>query len=405
MMSFDDALAVVLAAFQPLPAEVVSLDAGLGRVLAEDLAARTDHPPADVSAMDGYAIRAADVVGAPRIKLRLVGRVAAGATFSGRLAAGEAVRVFTGAPLPAGSDCVIVQERATEREGTVVIEGAPTPGRWIRRQGQDFSRGDILLEAGRRLTSRHIALAAAMDAPWLRVRRKPRVAVLPTGDELVRPGERRNDSQLVESGGTACIQLLRAWGAEPFLLGIARDDDDELAGMVAAAAGCDLLITIGGVSVGDRDLVRRVLDSAGFKADFHGVAMRPGKPLLFGRLGSVPVLGLPGNPVSAWVTALLFACPAVGAMLGMDPAGLTPETAICCDDLPENDNRRDHLRARLERQSGGETMARVLTGQDSAMVRSLATADGLIIRPPLAPPLRSGGRVPILRFDNPPGNI
>ena len=411
MISFDDALTVVLAAFQPLPAEVVSLDTGLGRVLAEDLAARTDHPPADVSAMDGYAIRAADVVGAPGTKLRLVGRVTAGAAFSGRLAEGEAVRVFTGAPLPAGSDCVIVQERAREerateeRETTVVIEGAATAGRWIRRRGQDFSRGDILLAAGRRLTSRHIGLAAAMDAPWLKVRRRPRVAILPTGDELVRPGERRNDLQLVESGGIACAQLLRAWGAEPVPLGLARDDGAELAEMVAAAAGCDLLITIGGVSVGDRDLVRRVLDSAGFEADFHGVAMRPGKPLLFGRLDSLAVLGLPGNPVSAWVTALLFACPAVGAMLGLDPAGLTPETAICGDDLPENDNRRDHLRARLERRGDGETMARVLAGQDSAMVLSLATADGLIIRPPLAPALRSGERVPVLRFATSPGDV
>jgi molybdopterin molybdotransferase len=405
MNSFDDALAMVLDAFRPLPAEIVGLHAGLGRALAEDVASRTDHPPADVSAMDGYALRAADVADKPEARLRLIGRAAAGAAFPGRLAAGEAVRIFTGAQLPDGADSIVIQERAQERDGTVLVEGAPMIGRWIRRRGQDFSRGDILLQAGRRLTSRHLALAAAMDAPWLKVRRKPRVAVLSTGDELVRPGERRTEAQLVESGGTACATLLRAWGAEPVVLGIARDDDDELAAMIRMADGCDLLITIGGVSVGDPDRVRRVLDAAGFKANFHGVAIRPGKPLLFGRLGTLPVLGLPGNPVSAWVTGLLFGCPAVGIMLGLNPPGLTPGTAVCGDDLPGNDGRRDHLRATLSRQVSGETAARVLPGQDSAMIHTLARADGLIIRPPLAPPVKAGERVPILRFKMPEGDI
>ena len=379
LMPFEDALAVVLAAFRPLPAEIVGLQAALGRVLAEDLVARVSHPPANVSSMDGYAVHAVDVAGgAEPATLRLIGRAAAGANFPGTLAAGEAVRIFTGARLPAGADAIVIQEHAEERDGTVWVERAATAGRWIRRLGQDFTAGDVLLRTGRRLTSRDVGLAAAMDVPWLAVRRNPRIAVLSTGNELVRPGERRTEAQLVESGGIACAQLLRAWGAEPIPLGIARDDPRDLATMFRAAHGCDLLITIGGVSVGDLDLVRRVLDADGFEAAFHRVAMRPGKPLLFGRLGAVPVLGLPGNPVSAWVTALLFACPAVGTMLGLDPAGLVAEGALSGDDLPANDERRDHLRATLRRDATGELVASVLPG----------------------PPVGAGERIGVLRLDN-----
>ena len=400
LVAFEDALAAVLAAFRPLPPEIVSLSAALGRVLADDLAARASHPPADVSAMDGYAVRAADV-SSERVpaKLRLIGRAAAGADFCGILKAGEAVRIFTGARLPAGADAIVIQEHAEEQDGTVFIGRPASLGRWIRRFGQDFTAGEVLLRAGRRLTSRDVGLAAAMDVPWLVVRRKPHIAVLSTGDELVRPGERRTEDQLVDSGGIACAQLLRAWGAEPISLGIARDDPCELATMFRAAHGCDLLITIGGASVGELDLVRRVLDADGFEASFHRVAMRPGKPLLFGRLGAVPVLGLPGNPVSAWVTALLFACPAVGTMLGRDPPGLTPELVLSGNDLPANDERRDHLRATLRRRSQGELVADVLPGQDSAMIRTLADADCLVLRPPSAPPVHAGERVSVLRLD------
>lgn len=398
MIPFDEALALVLAAFQPMPAEIVGLQAALGRVLAEDLAARVDHPFADVSAMDGYAVRAADVTEAGA-RLRLVGRTTAGHAFAGELAPGETVRILTGARLPDGADAIVIQEDTEERDATVTVNRAPTIGRWIRRRGQDFALGQHLLRAGRRLTSRDLGLAAAMDIPWLPVRRRPRVGVLSTGDELVRPGERRHDAQLVESGGMACAELLRAWGAEPIPLGIAGDDRGALARMISAAEGCDILITIGGVSVGDLDLVRRVLESDGFEAVFHRVAMRPGKPLLFGRRGPMPVFGLPGNPVSAWVTALLFVCPAVGRLLGLDPPGPVPELAISASALPANDNRRDHLRATLRRAVAGELEVTALTGQDSAMVRTLSIADALIIRPPLAPPVNRGEHVHVVRLD------
>lgn len=403
MISFEAALAMVLAGFRPLPEEIVALDAALGRVLATDLAARVSHPPFDASAMDGYAVRSADVpAGRLPATLRLAGTSAAGAGFSGSLAAGEAVRILTGAPLPDGADAIVIQEHAEKLEDAVRIGRAATPGRWIRRAGQDFFAGDVLLRAGRLLTSRDVGLAAAMNIPWLAVRRRPRVGILVTGDELVRPGEMPGTTGLIESGGTACGALMRSCGAEVLALGIARDDPAELVHLLRSAAGCDLLLTIGGVSVGDLDLMAPVLADVGFSASFHRVAMRPGKPLLFGRMGDVPVLGLPGNPVSAWVTALLFARPAVGALLGLDPPAPSTLPALAGAPLAANDERRDHLRAVLSRDAGGDLTATVLSGQDSAMIRPLAAADCLVIRPPHAPPVAVGGSIEVLRLDDPP---
>ncbi len=399
MIPFEAALALVLAAFRPLPAEIVSLDGALGRVLAEDVIARVSHPPFDASAMDGYAVRSADVpAGRLPVTLPVVGQAVAGAGFGGPLAAGQAVRILTGAPLPAGADAVVIQEHTEKLDGAVRIGRAATPGRWIRRAGQDFAAGEMLLRAGRRLTSRDIGLAAAMNVPWLAVRRRPRIAVLATGDELARPGETPGAAGLIESGGAACGALMRACGAEVLALGIARDDPAELAHRLRAAAGCDLLLTIGGVSVGDLDLMAPALADVGFTAAFHRVAMRPGKPLLFGRMGDTPVLGLPGNPVSAWVTALLFARPAVGTLLGLDPPAPPAEVARAGAAIAGNDERRDHLRAALSRDGPGALTATVLSGQDSAMIRPLAAADCLVVRPPHAPPVAAGGAIEILRL-------
>ena len=399
MIPFEAALALVLGAFRPLPAEIVPLDGALGRVLAEDVVARVSHPPFDASAMDGYAVRAADVpAGRLPVTLLVVGQAVAGAGFAGPLAAGQAVRILTGAPLPAGADAIVIQEHAEKLDGAVRIGRPATPGRWIRRAGQDFAAGEVLLRTGRRLTSRDVGLAAAMNVPWLAVRRRPRVAVLATGDELVRPGEAPGPAGLVESGGAACGALMRACGAEVLALGIARDDPAELTSRLRAAAGCDLLLTIGGVSVGDLDLMAPALADVGFDAAFHRVAMRPGKPLLFGRMGGTPVLGLPGNPVSAWVTALLFARPAVGILLGLDPPAPPAEVARAGTAIAGNDERRDHLRAVLSREGSGELTATVLSGQDSAMISPLAAADCLVIRPPHAPPVAAGGAIEILRL-------
>jgi molybdopterin molybdotransferase len=393
----DQAIAVVVAAFQPLPPEVVGLEAASGRVLAEDLTAGLTQPPTDVSAMDGYAVRSEDVREVPAT-LRLIGQSAAGACFSRSVGPGEAVRIFTGASVPAGADAIVIQENAEQRQGQVLISEAACSGTYIRRKGQDFSSGDVLLRAGRRLSPRDIGLAAAMNLAWLPVRRKPRVALLATGNELVMPGEAIGPDRIVSSAGFAVAAFIRRFGAEPMALGIARDDENSLREMLQRARGADLLITIGGASVGDFDLVRRALGATGFDLEFQKVAMQPGKPLIFGRLGHLPVLGLPGNPVSAAVTSLLFAKPAIERMLGMVHKARIAATARLARDLPANGERQGYLRATLSRTLEGELLARPFDSQDSSLQRLLAAADCLVVRSPNAPSARAGERVAIVEF-------
>src|SRR5512132_181608 len=402
MISVEEAVAAVVAAFRPLPAEIVGLEAALGRVLAEEVAARLSQPPADVSAMDGYAVRAEDVRALPTT-LRLIGRSAAGAGYPGVVGPGEAVRIFTGAPMPSGADAVVIQEETERRDAEVLFREIARRGRHMRRKGEDFAKGDRPLRAGRRLSARDIGLAAAMNTPWLPVRRKPRVAVIATGDELVMPGEPLGPDQIVCSASFGIAGYLRGFGAEPLPLGIARDDEESLAAMLAAARGADLLLTIGGASVGDFDLVRRALGRTGFDLGFHKVAVRPGKPLIFGRAGELVVLGLPGNPVSAAVTLLLFARPAIEAMLGVVRVACGEPTARLGRDLPANGERQDYPRATLARNPDGDLVPNPFDRQDSSMQRLFAAADCLVVRPPRAAPARAGERVTIVALgDDPP---
>ena len=397
MISVEEATRRVLDGAQPLPAETVGLSDGLGRILAEDVAARVTQPWAAISAMDGFAVRSADVRGAPA-RLRVVGEVPAGGRFSEALAPGECVRIFTGAPLPDGSDAIVIQEDA-ERDGDAMLVREPVaPGRYVRPAGLDFSAGDILLRAGDVLTARRIGLAAAMNVPWLAVRRRPRVALLATGDEIVRPGETIGPSQIVSSNAFALAALVRACGGEPVDLGIARDDRASLLRLAGAARGADVLITTGGASVGEHDLVREVLVEAGMTLDFWRIAMRPGKPLMFGRLAEAAVLGLPGNPVSALVCSMLFARPLVFRLLGLPGGREAPETARLGRDLPANDRRQDYLRSTAARDDTGQTVATPFDLQDSSVLTRLAASDGLVVRPPHAPPARRGDPVPFLRF-------
>lgn len=407
MLTVAEALARMLADMHPVAAEIVGLTQAYGRVLAEDVGARCTQPPRAVSAMDGYAVRAADVAAAP-VSLRVIGEAAAGGGFAGVVGAGEAVRIFTGGPLPAGADTVVIQEHTRQehsrRTGAagdkVVVETPAAAGRHIRPAGLDFREGETLLRAGRRLTARDVALAAGMNVPWLAVRRRPRVACVATGDELVRPGEPLRPQAILNANGPLLAGLIRAWGGEAIDLGIAGDDETALRDAGRAARGADLLVSSGGASVGARDLVRPALEAAGLVVAFHGVAMRPGKPILFGHLADLPVLGLPGNPVSAGVGACVFLKPALAALLGLarnPPAG--DETALAGCDLPANAARQDYLRARLERDHNGRLVATPLARQDSAMLRDFADADCLMVRPPHAGPLDAGDPVPILRFD------
>ena len=400
MTPVAEAIATIVAGFSPLPTESVSLSEALGRVLAADVAAGLNNPPSDVSAMDGYAVRAADVATTPAI-LEQIGESAAGQGFSGSVGAGQCVRIFTGAPVPEGADAIVIQED-TEADGTrITMKEAPVPGRWIRRAGMDFAEGDVLLRAGIRLTGRHLGLIAAMNRPEVTVYRKPRVAILATGDELVLPGEDVGPDQIVSSNGVALVAYVREMGGEPIDLGIARDTLASLTEKLAAAKEADLLVTIGGASVGDHDLVQKALGGEGFELNFYRVAMRPGKPLIFGRMGDVPVLGLPGNPVSVGVTSLLFLKPAIETMLGL-PSETRTETALLGRDLGANDQRQDYLRSTLRFDGDGNRVATPFERQDSAMLARFAEADCLVVRAPFAPPARAGETVEILVLPSTP---
>ncbi len=396
LLSVQEARDRVLANLSPVGAETVALPEAFGRVLAADVHARLTQPPADVSAMDGYALRAADAAAGAR--LRVVGAAPAGRPFDGTLKWGEAVRLFTGSVIPPGADCVLLQEDAQAEAETVVVGEAPRAGQHIRRQGQDFSAGDLLLPAGRRLGARDVGLAAAGNHPWLTVHRRPRVAVLATGDELSLPGEQVGDGGIVSSNAHCLAALVREAGAEATVLPVAGDTAAEIAVAAAGARGADMLVTTGGASVGDHDLVQAGLGGLGFRLAFWKIAMRPGKPMIFGDLGGMPVLGLPGNPVSAFVCAVLFLLPALARLGGLAVCGPAEETAVLGAPVRENDHRADHLRATLAKSAGGGWVATPFERQDSALLRALAGADALVLRAPFASALDIGATVKIIRL-------
>ncbi|WP_119301002.1 molybdopterin molybdotransferase MoeA [Dongia deserti] len=396
MISVEEAIERIERAFAPLGAELVSLDRALGRVLAEPLEARLTQPPADVSAMDGYAVRAADVKTLP-VRLKITQRIAAGQPPSGAIGDGEAARIFTGAQVPPGADTIVIQENCDEADDHLTVrEGRRALGQHIRKAGLDFATGDIALHSGRRLTARDISLAAAMNRPWLTVRRRPRIALLSTGDELVNPGDPVGPAQIIGSNGIGLAAMVHAFGGEPVNLGIARDNLEDLDRAIETALGFDALVTSGGASVGEHDLVQTALTERGMQLDFWKIAMRPGKPLMFGALGALKVLGLPGNPVSSIVTALLFLKPAIERMLGL--AGLEParEVALLGKDMPANDTRQDYVRARLVTNAEGQKVATPFSPQDSAMLSLIARADCLIVRKPHAPAAKAGDTIDII---------
>jgi molybdopterin molybdotransferase len=392
LLAVEAAVRRLLEGVAPRETEDVLLSNAGGRLLAADLAARRTQPPFPASAMDGYALRAADArIGA---RLRVVGASRAGERFAGSFGTGEAVRIFTGAPVPEGADAILIQENA-ERDGDrIMVAEAVEPGRFIRRAGLDFCAGDVLLRAGRGLDSRAIALAAAMDYPTVPARRRPRVAILANGDELVPPGTAAGPDQIISSNSIGLAALVRECGGEPLDLGIAPDRQEAIAASVDRAAGADILVITGGASVGEHDLVQAALASKGMALDFWRIAMRPGKPLMVGRLGAMQVLGLPGNPVSTLVCAQVFLKPLIAAMLGL-PQGGNMETARLGTTMPANDSRQDYVRARISAE-GDERIVTPFPVQDSSMLATFAAADALIIRPAHAPPAAAGERVPIL---------
>ncbi|MDX1580286.1 MAG: molybdopterin molybdotransferase MoeA [Alphaproteobacteria bacterium] len=395
MISVEDATRRILSACPLLPAETVSLSQAAGRVLATDVAARRMQPPCDVSAMDGYAVRAGDCAKVP-VELKMVGEAPAGGLFQGELEAGTAVRIFTGGPVPPGADSIILQED-TEADGTrITVQEAPSYGQHIRRTGIDFAEGEVMLRAGRRLSPFDIGLLASMNVPWVRVQRRPRVALLATGDELVMPGETPGPAQVISSNSIALKALCASAGAETTDLGIAADNRTALASLAEGAAGHDVLVTIGGASVGDRDLVKQVLGEGGLDIDFWKIAMKPGKPLIFGQFQDALMLGLPGNPVSALVCALLYLAPALRRMQGIEDALPKTRTAVLGCDLPANKARQDYLRSKLVKQSDDALVATPYDVQDSSMLSKLSAAKALVIRPPEAPAAKAGDEVEVI---------
>lgn len=402
LLPVETALARLMAMAKPgTESERLPIDQCGGRILAQDLQARLTQPPFDASAMDGYAIRAEDAK--PGIRLTLIGESAAGHAFGGEVSAGETVRIFTGAPVPAGADTVLLQEDATRHDdGTIGLTFFPEKGRHIRPRGQDFKEGDVILSKGALMTPARLMVAAAMDHPELEVIRKPRVGLLATGDELVRPGETRAESQIIASNTYAITALARDCGAEVIDLGIAADTAQALEAAIASAlaAKLDVLVTLGGASVGDHDLVQTALTKAGMVLDFWRIAMRPGKPLMVGTLKDMIVLGLPGNPVSSMVCGLIFLEPLLCALSGT----LLPrreQTVTISGSLKENDQRRDHIRARLTRTDDGTLVAEPFNKQDSSMMNILAQSGCLIIREPFAPALANGDQARALIIRDP----
>jgi len=399
LMPVADALSAILAGAAPLPEEAVTLDAAYHRVLAADVTARRTQPPQAMSAMDGYAVRAADASRVPAT-LRIIGEVAAGRPFGTALGAREAVRIFTGGVIPDGADAVVIQEDTARDGDTVTVHEASSIGKNIRPAGIDFKQGDVLLHAGRRLTDRDLSLAAGMNYPELTVRRRPKVAVLATGDELVMPGTTPGPGQIVYSNGYALRALARAEGADTVDLGVAADTLAATTDGIRRArdSGADILITTGGASVGDHDLVKQSLEAEGVEMAFWKIAMRPGKPMMHGRLGALRVIGLPGNPVSSYVCAFLFLVPLIRALSGRSDIHHVTASALLGRDLAANDQREDYLRARLETRADGTLVATPVNHQDSSLLANLSFAQALVIRPPLAPAAQAGTPCTMLRL-------
>lgn len=397
-ISVQEALARIVQDVDVVGTERVDLFAADNRVLAETVIARRTQPPFDVSAMDGFAVRAEDVARLPTT-LKLVGQSAAGHGFGGKIQSGEAARIFTGAPLPEGANAVVIQENTEYDDMTVTVrEGRPDTGH-VRARGYDFSTGQDLIAAGRLLSSRDVTLAAAAGYPELAVRRRPVVALLATGDELVLPGETVGPDQIVCSNPYGIAALVRRAGGVARFLGIASDDRADLAEKCAQARDADVLLTIGGASVGDHDLVGPVLEDMGMTLDFWRIGMRPGKPLMFGRLDKLHVLGVPGNPVSSMICARIFLVPLIRAMLGLPDDGLNRMAAHAAVDLGANGDREHYMRATQSIAADGRILVTPVASQDSSLLGHLAAADCLIVRPVRDPAKPAGEQVEIMPLD------
>ena len=405
-LSVKDALQRIIKDISTVSTEEVSLISALDRVTAEDVKARRSQPPVAVSSMDGYAVKSEDVTTVPS-KLIRVASVPAGREYTKKLKNGEAVRIFTGAPVPKGADTIVIQEdviASSETDGSeiTIVKGAKK-GVYIRRSGLDFKNGEIGIPKNKRLTSRDIGLAASMNVPWILVRRRPRIAILATGDEIVRPGESASKNQIVSSNSYMLHAFMTALGADVQILGIAPDNTHTIGALAREAHGSDLLVTTGGASVGEHDLIQKALSTdkfgkQGLNLNFWKIAMRPGKPLIFGELQQKPFIGLPGNPVSTMICGLIFLKPAIETMLGLEHKQETVFASLS-KDLHKNDERQDYLRAYYFDTKKGEKIVEPFPLQDSSMMANLAKANCLIVREPFDKKRKKGDTVKIIKLD------
>ncbi|WP_434051748.1 MAG: molybdopterin molybdotransferase MoeA [Roseibium sp.] len=397
LMPVAEALQKLLSDVDTIDTEHVPLEQANGRVLSQHLVSKRTQPPFAASAMDGYAVRYQDISAGGAV-LEVIGEASAGHGYSERVESRQTVRIFTGAPLPDGADTILIQENAEREDSKITVLEVPLQGAFVRPSGLDFQEDQVLLEPPLKLTYRHLALAAAMNHPELPVVRRPKVAILATGDELVRPGADPGPDQIIASNHAGIAGLVEDCGGFPLDLGISPDDPVELAHHVrrAITEKADILVTLGGASVGDHDLVQDVLGQEGMDLAFWRIAMRPGKPLMAGRLGTTRVLGLPGNPVSSLVCGLLFLKPLIHRMLGSASGATAPKHAILGEDIPENDRRQDYVRSTLHEDTDGRLVATPFSKQDSSMLALLARSGALIVRPPHAPALKAGSMVDVL---------
>ena len=407
LMKVDEARTRILASMPLMPGEEISIINGLGRITHGDIISRRTQPPLALSSMDGYAVRFSDVQEIPS-KLTRVGSAPAGRAYPNALNRNEAVRIFTGGPIPVGADTIVIQENVdaeSENDGAnLQVNQQPTKGQYIRSAGLDFQMGELGIKAGRKLTARDIGLAAAMNVPWMSVRRRPKVAILATGDEIVRPGDNINPHQIVSSNSYTLAALIKAAGGEPIILGIAPDTIEGIQSFFETEIGADLIITTGGASVGQHDLIQKALvkdsfGTNGLDIDFWRIAMRPGKPMIFGRISDTPMLGLPGNPVSTMVCGLIFVKPAIKKMLGACVINDNTTKASLLEPLLENDERQDYVRAINFINEDGRKVVKAFDRQDSSMMKLLTHANCLIVRPPHDHSHIAGEEVEILEFE------
>ncbi|WP_425049967.1 gephyrin-like molybdotransferase Glp [Psychromarinibacter sp. S121] len=385
MITVDEALAELFALVSPVGTETVPLDRAAGRVLAQAVTALRDQPPFPASAMDGYAVRNSEV--RPGAAFRIVGESAAGHGYDGSVGPGEAVRIFTGAPVPEGADRVVIQEDTARDGDTITLQDNIDPQGYVRPAGGDFRAGSVV-QAARRLGPQDVALLAAMNIAEVPVSRRPVAALIATGDELVMPGETPSRDQIIASNSFGLKAMLEAAGAEARLLPIARDNLPSLRTAFTLAKGADLIVTIGGASVGDHDLVAPAAEEMGLNRSFYKVAMRPGKPLMAGRMGDATLIGLPGNPVSSMVCGQIFILPVIRAMLGLGEGPAPRQQRPLDADIGQNGPREHYMRAKLS-----DTGIAPYDRQDSSLLTVLALADALLVRPPHDAPRRAGEMV------------